>query len=226
MNMGHFEIGPMPSALNAQLLAKLAQAEVATIGHWRRWGFPHRAIQRIGAGAAVVGTAVTVACPSEDNSIVHHVISMLREGDVLVIDRLGDTEVACWGGGTNQAAKLRGIAGVVIDGPCTDIREVEASGLPLWCRGVSGRTSLPIASAGRINVPVSIGGAVVMPGDAILCDDNGIVILSPGEVEAVAKRAVEHQDRSHGTLARMGNGELLADMSGASAKISVCESSR
>jgi len=226
MNMGHFEIRPMPSAVHPRLLTKLAKAEVATIGHWRRWGFPHRAIQRVGAGPSVVGTAVTVACPSEDNSIVHHVISMLREGDVLVIDRLGDTEIACWGGGTNHAATLRGIAGVVLDGPCTDIREVEASGMHIWCRGISGRTSLPIASAGRINVPVSVGGAVVMPGDAILCDDNGIVVLSPDEVEAVAQRAIEHQERSHGTLARMGNGELLADMSGASAKISVCENNK
>lgn len=217
--MGSFEIRPMPPSLDAGLLATLASAEVATIGHWRRWGFPHRAIQRVGTGQAVVGTAVTIACPSEDNSIVHHVISMLRPGDVLVIDRLGDADVACWGGGTNHAAKLRGIAGVVIDGPCTDIREIEASGLPLWCRGVSGRTSLPIARAGRINVPVSIGGAVVMPGDAVLCDDDGLVVLSPTEVEQVARRAVEHQERTTGNLARITAGELLADLSGASARI-------
>jgi regulator of RNase E activity RraA len=209
----------MPPVLGAELLAQLALAEVATIGHWRRWGFPNRAIQRVGAGASVVGTAVTVACPSEDNSIVHHAVSMLREGDVLVIDRLGDTEVACWGGGVNHAAKLQGANAVIIDGPCTDIREIEASGLPIWCRGTTGRTSLPLGSAGRINVPVSIGGAVVMPGDAVLCDDDGIVILSPGEIATVAKRAIEHQERTRGTLVSLDAGKLLGELSGASAKI-------
>jgi len=217
--VGHFEILPMPPMLDAELARQLGVAEVATIGHWRRWGFPNRAIQRLGSGATVVGTAITVACPSEDNSIVHHAVSMLREGDVLLIDRLGDTEVACWGGGVNHAAKLRGAAAVIIDGPCTDIREIEASGLPIWCRGVSGRTSLPLGTAGRINAPISIGGAVVMPGDAVLCDDDGVVILSPGEAVAVAKRAIEHQERTRKTLASLDEGKSLSELSGASARI-------
>ena len=217
--MGHFEILPMPPKVDADLLAELAQAEVATIGHWRRWGFPHRSIQRVGSGASVVGTAVTVACPSEDNSIVHHVISLLREGDILMIDRLGDADVACWGGGVNHAAQLRGAAAAVIDGPCTDIREIAAGSLPIWCRGVAGRTSLPVATAGRINVPVSVGGAVVMPGDAILCDDDGVVVLPPSEVREVALRAIEHQARAKRSLTSLSDGSLLADLSGASAKI-------
>ena len=217
--MKDFEVRPVPPSLDCKLLAELALAEVATIGHWRRWGFPNRAIQRIGSGPTVVGTAVTVACPSEDNSIVHHAVSLLREGDILVIDRLGDTEVACWGGGVNYAAKLQGAAGVIIDGPCTDRKEIEACGLPIWCRGVSGRTSLPLGTAGRINVPVSIGGAVVIPGDALLCDDNGLVVLSPDEVEAVTKRAIEHQDRTRTTLASLSQGESLGEASGAIAKI-------
>lgn len=209
----------MPPTLDTELMTQLALAEVATIGHWRRWGFPHRAIQRVGSGATVVGTAVTVACPSEDNSIVHHAVSMLRQGDLLVIDRLGDTEVACWGGGVNHAAKIRGASAVIIDGPCTDIREIQAGGLPIWCRGVSGRTSLPLGSAGRINVPVSIGGAVVMPGDAILCDDDGIVIISPDEIAAVSKRAIEHQGQTSSTLASLNEGKLLGEISGASDRI-------
>lgn len=217
--MGHFEIHPMPPLLDVEVVAQLALAEVATIGHWRRWGFPNRAIQRVGSGPSIVGTAVTVACPSEDNSIVHHAVSMLRPGDVLVIDRLGDTEVACWGGGVNHAARLRGVNAVVIDGPCTDIREVEASGLPIWCRGVSGRTSLPLGIAGRINVPVSIGGAVVAPGDAVLCDDDGIVVLSPNEVATIARRAIEHQERTRATLENLNAGKTLGELSGASAKI-------
>ncbi|GAY22813.1 RraA family protein [Sphingobium fuliginis] len=217
--MSQFEIHPMPPILGADVVEQLSQAEVATIGHWRKWGFPNRAIQRIGAGHTIVGTAITVACPSEDNSIVHHAISLLRAGDILLIDRLGDTEVACWGGGVNHAAKLTGAAAVIIDGPCTDIREIRASGFPIWCRGVSGRTSLPLGNAGRINVPVSIGGAVVMPGDAVLCDDDGLVVLSPDEALSVAQRALEHQARTSRTLASLDEGRSLSELSGAAAKI-------
>jgi regulator of RNase E activity RraA len=217
--VGHFEIGPMPPKVDAAVLANLACVEVATVGHWRRWGFPNRVIQRVGSGPTVVGTAITVASPSEDNSIVHHAISLLREGDILVIDRLGDTEVACWGGGVNFAAKVRGASGVILDGPCTDIREIRESGLPIWCRGVSGRTSMPVGIAGRINVPISIGGAVVMPGDALLCDDDGLLVLPPSEIAEVAKRAIEHQARTGGTLQSLTDGQLLADLSGASAKV-------
>lgn len=217
--MSDFAIHPMPPPLDPRLAVELASAEVATIGHWRRWGFPNRAIQRVGSGPSIVGTAVTITCPSEDNSIVHHAVSMLREGDILLIDRLGDTEIACWGGGVNHAAKVRGTAAVIIDGPCADIREIRTSGLPVWCRGVSARTSLPLGTAGRINVPVSIGGAVVMPGDAVLCDDDGIVILPPDEVADVTSRAIEHQHRTSERIQSLNEGKALGDLSGASARI-------
>lgn len=217
--MGHFEIRSLPPSLDAELVAQLARAEVATIGHWRRWGFPHRAIQRVGAGPAVAGTAITVAAPGDDNTIVHYAVSLLRPGDILVVDRLGDTDHACWGGIVNHAAKARGAAGVIVDGPCTDIREISASGFPVWCRGVSGRTANGRGEAGRFNVPVNIGGTVVMPGDAVLCDDDGIVVLSPWEVAAEASRATAHQDRGGDVFARLDAGESLAEISGALEKI-------
>ena len=217
--MGHFEVHPLPSALDADLLAQLALAEVATIGHWRRWGFPDRAIQRVGTGPTVVGTAITVACPGDDNTMIHYAIGMLRPGDILVVDRLGDTEHACWGGVVNHAIKARGAAGAVVDGPCTDLKEIRESGFPLWCRGVSGRTANGRGEAGRFNVPVSIGGAVVMPGDALLCDDDGVLVLPPSDIAAEAERAIRHQAGARDVLARLDAGASLAEISGAQEKI-------
>ena len=217
--MADFDVFPMPTAIAPDLLAQLAHAEVATIGHWRRWGFPHRSITRVSPGATVVGTAVTIACPSEDNTILHHAISLVRPGDILVIDRLGDTEIACYGGTVNLAVKLTGAAGVVIDGPCTDISEIRESGFPVWCRGVSGRTSRMRGGSGRLNVPVSIGGAVIMPGDALLCDDDGIVVLPLQDIAGEAAKAIAHQERVVGTVAALEAGRTLAEMNGASAKV-------
>ena len=214
-----FEVFPMPPALGSDVLDQLARAEVATIGHWRRWGFPNRGITRVAPGPTIVGTAVTVACPSEDNTILHHAISLLRPGDILVVDRLGDMDVACYGGTVNLAAKLTGAAGVVIDGPCTDIREIRESGFAVWCRGVSGRTSRVRGGAGRLNVPVSIGGAVVMPGDALLCDDDGILVIPPQDIAEEAAQGIGHQQRVEGVVAQLEAGKTLAEMNGASAKV-------
>lgn len=87
-----------------------------------------RLIARLQPGPTIVGTAITVAVPSEDNSILHHALSLIRPGDILIVDRLGDTNVACYGGTINHAAKLRGAAAVIIDGPCTDVREIRKVG--------------------------------------------------------------------------------------------------
>jgi regulator of RNase E activity RraA len=76
-----------------------------------------------------------------------------------------------------------------------------------------------LGAAGRLNVPVSIGGAVVMPGDALLCDDDGLLVLSPLEVAAVAKRAIEHQARTSRLLSGLEAGRSLSEMSGATARI-------
>lgn len=217
--MSDFELNPMPEPIEGRLLERLSQAEVATIGHWRRWGFPDRSIRRVTPGRTVVGTAVTVACPSHDNSIVHYALSLLRAGDLLVIDRLGDTEVACYGGVVNLAVRQRGAAGVIIDGPCTDVREIEQSGLSVWCRGVSARTSRACGNAGRLNVPASIGGAVVMPGDALLCDDDGILVLPPGEVAMEADRAVAHQGRVEDIRVALTAGANLPELNGIREKV-------
>lgn len=212
--MENFEIGPMPPLVDQQLLAQLERAEVATIGHWRRWGFPNRGIERVVPGRTVAGTAITVACPSEDNSILHYALSLVRPGDILVVDRLGDTEVACYGGTVNHAAKLRSVAAVIVDGPCTDVREIRESGLSVWCRGVSPRTSRAGGGTGRLNVPVSVGGVVVMPGDALLCDDDGILVLPPREVAVEAERAIAHQKRVASVVAELNAGKSLKDVNG------------
>jgi 4-hydroxy-4-methyl-2-oxoglutarate aldolase len=208
-----FELRPMPAQVDAALLATLAQAETATIGHWRHWGFCDRGLRRLRSGPAVVGTAVTVACPALDNAIVHYATAKLRPGDILVIDRLNDRDIACFGGVVMRACLEAGAVAAVIDGPCTDSRAIAEAGFPVWRRGSSPRTTNVRGVAGRLNVPVSIGGVVINPGDALLCDDDGVLALPPDEVKIEAERAVERIRRSAITLSRLASGEKLPDIS-------------
>ena len=103
--MHKYELGPMPEQISAEVIELLEQTETATIGHWRHWGFVDRRVQPVLRGRRVAGAAVTVAIPGPDSTMLHHALGLLRPGDILVVDRLGDDRHACWGGGVTIAAK-------------------------------------------------------------------------------------------------------------------------
>jgi regulator of RNase E activity RraA len=216
--MPKYVIEPMPALLSTEVVALLEQAETATVGHWRHYGFADRRIQGL-LRKRVAGTAVTVQIPGSDSTLLHHALGLLRPGDVLVVDRLGDDRHACWGGGVTVAAKAAGAKAGVVDGACTDIEEVEASDFPLWCRGLAPITTRIYDLGGRMNVPVSIGGVVVMPGDAVLCDESGVLVLPPSEAEAEAREAIARQARGLKIQERVAAGEKLGDISTATAKV-------
>ncbi len=199
-----YVIKDMPAQVAPALVEKGAGTETATVGHRRHMGFMDRGIQSILPGRRVTGTAVTLALPGQDSTLLHHVVQFLRPGDVLCIDRLGDSKHACLGGGVAVAIKATGCAGVVIDGPCTDVPEIEAYDLAVWCRGAAPITTRLYDIGGSFNVPVSCGGAVVNPGDLVIADFSGVLVLPPEEPES-------HK--------RMQAGEKLGERSGASALV-------
>ncbi len=166
--MARYELGPMPSRISAEVIGLLEQTETATVGHWRHWGFCDRRIQPLLGNRRVAGTAITVAIPGPDSTLLHHALGLLRPGDVLVVDRLGDDRHACWGVCVTVADKAAGSKAGLVDGPCTDLEEIEESDLPVWCRGLAPITTRIYDLGGMLNRPVSIGGVVVMPGDAVL----------------------------------------------------------
>jgi len=215
-----YMVNDMPPQIPQASIALLSQAETATIGHFRYMGFIDIGLQPLRPGMRFCGTAVTLALPSIDSSILHYALSDVRPGDVLVIDRLRDRRFACIGGGVALAAVAAGVAGVVIDGPCTDPSEIIETGLPLWSRGISPITTRMTGIGGAMNVPVSCGGVAVMPGDAILADESGIVVLRPHEVEATAKDAIARQQRGADRQNAIRTGEVrIGDLSGARERV-------
>ena len=216
--MTPYDIRPMPPPVAAEDLALLARIETATFGHFRHFGFVHRAIQPM-IKRRVVGTAVTVVTPGPCTTVLHHALGLLRPGDFVMIDRLGDDRHACWGGGVTIAAKTAGAVGAVIDGPCTDEAEILASDFPVWSRGVSPVTCRGYDLGGAMNVPVSCGGAVVLPGDAILADASGIVVLRREEVREAATYALDLQTKLQAREATYPSGVKIGDVSGATAQV-------
>ena len=217
--MPKYVVEPMPGQISAEVIELLEKTETATVGHWRHWGFVDRGIQGL-LRRRVAGTAVTLQIPGPDSTLLHHALGLLRPGDILLVDRLGDNRHACWGGGVTVAAKAAGAKAGVVDGPCTDIEEIEASDFPMWCRGMAPITTRIYDLGGRMNVPVSIGGVVVNPGDAVLCDDCGVLVLPPEEAEAEARTAIAKQAAGLETQAAVAAKSIkLGDKSGATAKV-------
>ncbi|TCV60272.1 RraA family protein [Neorhizobium sp. S3-V5DH] len=215
--MKKYQIGPVPKQVDAELIRKFESVEVATIGHFRHRGFLRHSIAPVVEPKnTLVGTAITVAIPGTDSTLLHHAIGLLRPGDFLLVDRLGDDRHACIGGGVAFAIRTAGAIGVAIDGPCTDVEEIVELGLPLWCRGVSGITTRLNDLGGSLNLPVSCGNVPVLPGDVVVADASGIVVISADEADEVVEEAMARQARAGRNKHRIEAGEKLGDLSGAS----------
>jgi regulator of RNase E activity RraA len=205
---------PLPPAVNPELLQLLAQAEPAVIGHFRYTGFMGPEIRPVFQDRRVAGTAITVRAPGMDGAMVHYAIGQARPGDFIVIDRCGDMAIAALGGAVAYAARKAGVVGIVVDGLVTDLGELRQYGVPVWSRGTSAVTTKTLGLGGEFGVPVTCGGVAVNPGDAILADENGILVIPPAEIEASAKRAIQMSKDEKQTLARIDAGEKYPDILG------------
>lgn len=217
--MRKYRLHDMPAQIDPALARRLKSVHSATIGHFYQWGFMDGRVQRLSPGEIVVGTAVTVSIPAQDSTLLHHVLGLVRPGDFLVVERQGDRRHACWGGGVSRAAINAGLVGAVVDGPCTDPDEIRALGFALWCRGVSGITTRLGDIGGRFNEPVSCGGIAVCPGDVVLADENGVLVLPADEAAEVAEMAIALTQEIARGEKRLDAGEQLGLVYGASALV-------
>ncbi len=168
------------------------------------------AIRSLLDGVKVAGPAVTVRIAENDAYAMNRALLELYPGAVLVVDMSGDHRHAPVGAVTAAAATAQGAAGVVVDGVATDILELRATGLPVFARGTSCLTTKRVRSAGSaVNVPVQCGGVQVNPGDWVLGDDNGVIVLSAEAAANVLGLALDSDAAEPALLARIAAGEPL-----------------
>jgi len=158
-----------------------------------RFGAMDHTIRPLKEGMKVLGTALTVLCYPGDNLTVHKALQYIRPGDVLVIDCAGCVDVSLVGYNVLLNARAKGNRGLVTNGCIRDINDIKNAGIPSFVYGVMPRSPQK-AKAGAINVPVTIGGIVVNPGDIIVGDDDGVVAVPAAfceEYYAKAKARME-----------------------------------
>ena len=212
-------INPRLSSFSGELIERYRHIAPATIGHLLEFGFCDPAIQPLWRPCKVAGPAFTVRTSAMDSSIVHVAIDMAEPGDVLLVDRNGDNKHACWGGMTTLAAKMRGLAGVIIDGCVTDFSEIQEFRLAVYARSISAITTKGLAMEGEINTPIQIGGVPVNPGDLVVADSDGIVVISPETAARIVDTAEEREKRGLWFQEQLMKGVKISELSGSAEKI-------
>jgi 4-hydroxy-4-methyl-2-oxoglutarate aldolase len=183
----------------------------------------HEALGRVGylgpeyrpawAGARMGGTAVTVVCWPGDNLMIHVAVEQCRPGDVLVVATNSPSTDGLFGELFATALAHRGVRGVVLACGVRDVAELREMGFPAWSRAVSAQGSVK-ATAGAVNVPVVLGGQLINPGDVVLGDDDGVMVVPRADVPRALTAAQARIDKEAASRAAFQQGELGLDRYG------------
>lgn len=194
------------------LASQLADYGVATVHEAQgRTGLLHQRLRPIYRGPAISGTAVTCTLPPGDNWMIHVAVEQCQTGDILVAAPIAEAHSGYFGELLGTSLKARGVKGLIIDAGCRDIAELEDLGFPVWSRSVSAHGTVK-ETLGDVNVPVSCGDQIVNPGDVIVADDDGVVVVPRSNVGEVVRACEARLDKEAASRARYQKGELGLDV--------------
>lgn len=167
----------------------------------------------IDPGMRLAGPAFTVDTRPADNLMLHYAMLKAKPGDVLVVDAKGFVEAGVWGDVfTEQAIKI-GLAGLVINGAVRDAAAITRMGFPVFCRALSIKGTGK-NQPGRVNVPIHIGEVQINPGDIIIGDQDGLVVVPQGEVEVAIKNSLAREEKENRFREQIRNGATTVELLG------------
>lgn len=184
------------STIKPEIVEQYRRVAPATLGHQKDLRFMDSGIKPVYRRCRLVGPALTVSAPGGvDAGVLSEVTALAKPGDVIVVDRGGDTEHACFGEFRALKHMELGIEGWVIDGATCDAVALEDMQFPTFSRTVSALVAKLVGLQGSVNTPIVCGGVVVHPGDLIIGDDDGVVVLSAAEAEEHVAAALEKEEK-------------------------------
>lgn len=166
----------------------------------------------------LVGPAFTVDARPADNLILHLAVQQAKPGDVLVVDAKAFLEAGPWGDILTLQAQKKGIAGMVISGAVRDAESIVEMGFPIFCRGLSIKGTGK-NQPGRLNVPICIGDVYVRPGDIVVGDCDGVVIVEQQEVASVVEKSLARESKEREQRLAIENGVSTIELLGLAAAL-------
>jgi 4-hydroxy-4-methyl-2-oxoglutarate aldolase len=199
---------------DADVVKRLGALGVATVHEaYGRFGLMKPYLRPVWTGGEAAGTAVTVLAQPGDNWMIHVAVEQCRPGDILVVGCTADNTDGMFGDLLATSLMARGVTGLVIDAGCRDVKSLRGMGFPVWSKAISAKGTVK-ATLGAVNVPVVCAGVNVNPGDAVIADDDGVVVVSRKQASEVAVKGEKRQADEEGKRKQLAAGVLGLDMYG------------
>ena len=197
---------------NSNAVGTLAACGVATSHEaLGRSGLMKPYMRPIWAGAQIAGPAVTVLAQPGDNWIIHVAVEQCKKGDVLVVGCTADNTDGMFGELLATALIARGVIELVLDAGCRDVKTLKEMGFPVWSKAISAKGTVK-ATLGSVNIPVVCGGVNVEPGDVVVADDDGVVVIPKKLAVETAQKAQKRKDDEDGKRKQLETGVLSLDI--------------
>jgi 4-hydroxy-4-methyl-2-oxoglutarate aldolase len=208
-----------PDTITSEQLAELARLGSATVYEaGGRGGYVDADLRQAVPGSRVAGPARTVACGQDDNLMVHAVMAQVQPGEVIVLTMPEPRPVALVGDLLATQAQIAGAAAILVDASIRDVDELTAMGLPIWARWVRVKGAVK-ETVGAINVPVTVGGASINPGDVLVLDADGVAVVPQNRVTEVLDASLAREEKERIKREQLQAGAKSYDLDGLRAAV-------